>query len=219
MNQKDTVKRSVSSSQKRCLLNRLQAVIMCVGLMFTPLFAHALTFSPAIDVELAETSPTDMVVADFNSDGNKDLAITMSGTAGGVGTVVFLYGDGVGSFPNNFQLNASDRDGIGYTPWGITTGFFNADAILDVAITDGDIGSRNVHVYLGDGTGIFNLNSTVLTSGNSPKSVATGDFNKDSITDMAVAITLEYRYFLVMVTEALVRPKMLLLRHFLLRQI
>lgn len=69
--------------------------------MFLLLFSvtsYALDFAAQVSYELSETSPADIVSADFNNDGNSDMAVAMSGEAGGVGNVSILLGDGAGAF-------------------------------------------------------------------------------------------------------------------------
>ena len=68
-------------------------------------------------------------------------------------------------------------------PESITTGDFNNDKILDLAVANSDI--SNVSVLLGNGNGTFR-NSTTYSTGNNPVSIVTNDFNNDMRLDLAV---------------------------------
>jgi hypothetical protein len=148
--------------------------------------AHALSFAPHVSYELSETSPADIVTADFNNDGYNDLAITMSGADGGVGSVSILLGDGSGAFPTHNQITASDVDGLGYTPWGIAATDFNSDGNQDLVVTAYGSGVYKVNTYLGNGAGSFTASSILLTASQSPATAVTGFFNNDAHVDIAV---------------------------------
>ncbi|WP_455209182.1 Calx-beta domain-containing protein [Kaarinaea lacus] len=148
--------------------------------------AHALSFAPQVSYELSETSPADVVAADFNNDGNGDLAVTMSGADGGVGGISILLGDGAGAFPSHNQVAATGVDGLGYSPWGIAAADFNGDGNQDLVVTAYGSGVYKVNIYLGDGTGLFTASSVLVTSSQSPATVVTGLFNNDAFFDIAV---------------------------------
>jgi hypothetical protein len=147
---------------------------------------YALSFAPQVPYELSETSPADIVTADFNSDGYADLAVTMSGADGGVGSISIVFGDGTGAFPSHTQLSALDVDGLGYTPWGIATADFNSDGNLDIATTAYGSDVYQVNIYLGDGAGNFTATSVLTTISQSPATVVTGNLNNDAHIDIAV---------------------------------
>ena len=149
----------------------------------------ALDFAPQVSYELTETSPTNIAVGDVNSDGYADLVITMSGEAGGVGTIAILLGDGAGGFPGFTQVNALDVDGLGFPPVGLAMADFNNDTHLDLAVTDYSTDSYSVYIFLGDGTGSFAPpapSTTLTTGGRSPASAVAGFFNNDAHIDLAV---------------------------------
>ena len=83
------------------LSSRLRFALVTFALLVFPISAHALGFATEVSYELSETSPVDILTADFNNDGNNDLAVSMSGEAGGVGSVSILLGDGNGTFPDH----------------------------------------------------------------------------------------------------------------------
>jgi hypothetical protein len=114
--------------------------------------------------------PLSVAVADFNGDGNLDLAVS------GGDAVSILLGDGTGNFTLHSTL------AVGGGPLAI--GDFNGDGILDFAVANST--SNTVSILLGDGTGKFTLVSSPAT-GSGPSSVAVGDFNGDGKLDLAVA--------------------------------
>jgi hypothetical protein len=124
-----------------------------------------------------------MAVADFNGDGNLDLAIPSdcgaSGTCTTNGAVTILLGDGTGNFTASTAMAAT-----GLRPYGIVVGDFNGDGKPDLAIANND--SNTVSVLLGDGTGIFTPIATPLTTGTGPVFPAVGDFNNDGRLDIVV---------------------------------
>jgi hypothetical protein len=66
----------------------------------------------------------------------------------------------------------------------VAIGDFNGDGKLDLAVAN--LGSDNVSIRLGTGTGIFGA-ATNFATGSGPVSVAIRDFNGDGKLDLAVA--------------------------------
>jgi hypothetical protein len=121
-----------------------------------------------------------LTTGDFNADGILDL---VAGSNSGL-VVSVLLGNGSGGRGNGTFAAKVDYV-AGSSPRGVTTGDFNADKILDLAVSNYD--TNNVSVLLGKGNGTFapRVNYAVLEH---PWFVSAGDFNSDGILDMAVAI-------------------------------
>jgi hypothetical protein len=71
----------------------------------------------------------------------------------------------------------------GNVPVGITSGDFNGDGNIDLAVTN--YSSNQIAIYLGNGDGTFQAQVTYGV-GTNPYSVAAGDFNGDGQLDLAV---------------------------------
>ena len=119
-----------------------------------------------------DTSPQDVTTADFNGDGNLDLAV-----ATGNNTVSILLGNGTGSFPTHVQYAVPGN------PVAIAHGDFNGDGKMDLVTVD-QYGSE-VSVLLGNGDGTFQTHKEYATGGQ-PLFVAVGDVNGDGILDLVV---------------------------------
>jgi len=90
-------------------------------------FGKAVLYSTT---SISSGNPYAVVVADFNLDGNPDIAtVLFQGPSG------LLYGRGNGSFKRVVPINMKNGGGQ-----GIATGDFNKDGAPDLAIDDQDIG-------------------------------------------------------------------------------
>jgi hypothetical protein len=121
----------------------------------------------------AGSSPSAIVVGDFNGDGKADLAITNS-TAD---SVSILLGNGSGGF------TAIASPSTGAAPNSIAVGDFNGDGIADLAVANS--GADTVTILLGKGDGTFTV-EPVLDTGATPVSLAIGAFNGNDSSDIAV---------------------------------
>jgi hypothetical protein len=134
------------------------------------------TFAAKVDYPTG-TYPMSVIAVDFNSDSILDLAVANFNS----NTVSILLGKGNGTFAT--KVNYATGTGA----YSVAAGDFNSDSILDLAVANG---GNNVSVLLGNGTG-GRGDGTFATKvdypvGNTPTSVATGDFNSDGILDLAV---------------------------------
>jgi len=126
--------------------------------------------------------PTSAVnVADFNADGNLDVAVTNE--LSGVSPIDLGYGNGAFSSIGNLIY------GGGFA-MAAAVGDFNADGKLDVVVASGGtttLPGSGVTISLGNGDGTFKLaNGSLLSVGNSLSAIVTADFNSDGKLDLAV---------------------------------
>ncbi len=118
--------------------------------------------------------PRAVVVADLNRDGKGDLVTSL-----GNGGVAVMLGNGTGGF----SLGTVFPAGTGSS--GVASADFNRDGKLDVAVANA--GSNDVTILIGDGTGALSQAAgSPIAVGSSPDSLATGDFDFDGKTDLAV---------------------------------
>ena len=125
--------------------------------------------------------PFFIAVADFNKDGNLDLAVVNGGQDD---SVSFLEGNGDGTFtpfpgsPLPFPAGA----GAG----AIVAADFNRDGKVDLAVANFNV--NNVYILLGNGDGTFTLAAQPpVTVGPNPFAMVALDYNGDGYTDLAVA--------------------------------
>ena len=131
-------------------------------------------FTPAVNYTTGSL-PTSVHSADFNSDGNPDLAVT---NKWGNNVSVFL-GNGTGTLGTATNFNT----GLG--PYSVISGDYNADTKTDLIVAN--YNSNTISFLAGTGTGSFNAAVNFsLSSG--PISLASADFNGDSKKDIAVAV-------------------------------
>lgn len=139
------------------------------------------TFKPATGspfaMPVAATGPIAMTAADFNSDGNLDLAIVNQTT----NNVTILLGKGNATF----SLATGSPFAVGKFPVAIATGDLNNDSHPDLVVVNQS--DSTVSVLLGNGDGTFTAaTNSPLASGQSPTAVTVTDFNGDGLPDFAV---------------------------------
>jgi hypothetical protein len=119
-----------------------------------------------------------IAVGDFNNDSRLDFTIADNGN-NNIG--VFLS---YGSQP--FGGQTTFFVGEGSRPSSVTIGHFNNDSEVDIAVANS--GTNNIGILLNYGNRTFANMATYSTgSDSSPVSLAIGDFNDDSLTDIVVA--------------------------------
>ncbi len=136
---------------------------------------------PPAAFDLGGFAPRDSVAADFDRDGDLDIALAgdMAGTSG----FLLLVSDGAGGL--------SISSFVAPVPPGvvrIASADFDSDGAADVAVLNSgrfpdDFGS--VTIWLGDGSGGFTFSDS-LNGGNLPFALAVSDFDEDGILDIAI---------------------------------
>jgi hypothetical protein len=125
------------------------------------------------------SGPSSIAVGDFNNDSQLDIAVANSNT-NNIG--IFL---GLGN--GTFAVMTTFSTGISSNPSSVTVGDLNKDNQLDLVVANSGISS--VLIFYGYGNGTFtNPKSYSFGYDTRPQSVTIGDFNNDSLLDIAVAV-------------------------------
>ncbi len=131
-----------------------------------------------------------IAVADFNGDGDLDLAVTNFSAGGGnPNSVAILLGDGHGSFGTPTQF------AVGRGATRVVASDFNADGKIDVAVLNSNDGTFSV--LLGDGQGGLGPQAT-FPAGGAVEGLALGDLNGDGNGDLVVTDFLAARVIVVL---------------------
>lgn len=122
-----------------------------------------------------------LAAGDFNADGRPDIAVAAVYSD----NVTVLLGNGDGTFTeasgSPFAVGSHPQQ-----PFFVTVGDFNNDGIQDLVTANA--ASNTVTVLLGNGTGGFTpAPNSPFPVGNTPESVAVGDFDGNGTEDLAVA--------------------------------
>jgi hypothetical protein len=144
-------------------------------LVLGALHAQSITLTPRVDFGTAQEYGQQAVCADFDHDGNLDIAVTMEGY--GQGKLEVLFGDGQADF-------GSSNEYTNYVAWGLCSGDFNGDGWLDLAATSRGWAQHGVHIW-GNNHGPFGAQGTISTLGSPPAGACTGDFDGDGVLDIA----------------------------------
>ena len=124
-------------------------------------------FGPAENhlVSLRGNGTLDLIVGSFN-----------------VNQIAVLLGNGNGTFqsPVFYTVGSSTSP-----PTSLTTGDFNHDGDLDVAVAN--TGNNTISILLGNGSGALTVQTPAISVGREPEAVRAGDFNGDGFSDLAVA--------------------------------
>src|SRR6202012_154981 len=116
-------------------------------------------------VSLRGNGTLDLIVGSFNLN---EIAVLLGNGNGTLGTPT-LYT--VGTAAN--------------TPTSLTTGDFNDDGKLDVAVAN--TGDNTISILLGNGSGSLTVSGSPIAVGRDPEAIRSADFNGDGYSDLAVA--------------------------------
>ena len=126
------------------------------------------------------------IVLDLNRDGRPDLA-AINPTPGNTGLMIFI-GTSTGGGPTfdalaDISLAVDEHSHL-------VAGDFDNDALMDLAVSSGGT-ANNLKILLAkgeDATWTFDFDENIITLSGMPTGLATGDFDADGISDLAVQI-------------------------------
>jgi hypothetical protein len=146
--------------------------------------ANGTSFLPSSNIAVG-ASPTAIAVGDFKGDG-RGVDIATANLLDNSVSVLLNQRNGSGTFNNAVSY------AVGKKPDAITTGDFNGDGKLDLAVADHDSGDVSVLLNKADGSGAFfpALAYSLPWQGTGPAPasyVVAADINGDNKTDLAVS--------------------------------
>ena len=146
-----------------------------------------LSFLPPVTFPVG-VHPRAVTVADFNNDGKPDLAVVNTGPfSTSQSSLSVLLGNGNGSFQPAVTTNVLNSGPATGNAGSVAVGDFNGDRLLDVALNTAGPAGPAVEVLLGKGDGSFQPNHLILSVGQTPLSVAVGDFDRNGALDLVTA--------------------------------
>ncbi len=156
--------------------------------IFTPNASGSTLTGPQSQALGPGDDPRDIAAADFNADGDQDLAV--ANFQGGNGS----SNDEIQLLDNQGTTGAGDitfgENSVETGPGTVAVAVGNLDRDTDPDLVAANRGSNTVSVAMNSGgtmPGLFEAASNPPSGGTSPADVATGDFNGDGLDDIAVA--------------------------------
>jgi hypothetical protein len=138
-----------------------------------------ISFAPKVDLA-ASASPTAVAVADFNSDGKQDIAVT-NGSAATVS--IFINNSSAGTISFNSKIDFATAT----FPVGIAAADLDADGQVDLAVTNANAASFSVLRNTSSAAGLSFASKVDFTTGNSPFGIVSRDLDRDGKVDIAVS--------------------------------
>jgi hypothetical protein len=158
----------------------------CLFMLFS-FFNHYGQFGPVqiIDNTLNLRNLTEIITADLNNDGFRDVIFSQAGITS---KIVYYLNNGDGSFSSGNQLN-----GTAFSFNSISAGDFNNDGWFDLITTTFDANQVLIYINLA-GSG-FELPVEVSTEPLLYRDTVVDDFDNDGLTDFVVIADIDALFF------------------------
>jgi hypothetical protein len=158
------------------------AIALSLGLAAAAFATSTDFFEPVSSPETVGIGPSGIAAADFNGDGDLDLATSNISS----GNVTVLRNGGVG----NFVEPASSPEDAGSFPQGMAAGDVSGDGLADLVVANQESDDVNVLINTGTGGNFRERNSSPEAAGDTPVSVVLADVDGDFDRDVIVANAL-----------------------------
>lgn len=137
------------------------------------------TFGAATSILIASGfGPSEVHAASLRGSSTLDLIVGSFNT----NQIAVLLGNGNGTFqPPTFYTVGTATN----APTSLTTGDFNHDGNLDVAVAN--TGDNTISILTGNGSGSLAVAGSAITVGRGPEAIRAADFNGDAYSDLTVA--------------------------------
>src|SRR5262249_11655275 len=165
----------------------LDLILPAAGHIIVYLGNGDLTFQPPIITDIPAFKFT---LADFNGDGNLDVATIVPQNSFGTIFIALALGNGDGTFgPARFYPGASGLESAFRISWEIHAADVDRDGKVDVVVSND--ASNDMSVFLGNGDGTLQPHQR-YGIGYSPRFFAVADFTGDGVPDIAADIGLPF---------------------------
>src|SRR6185369_4528333 len=124
------------------------------------------------------TSPQAVAAVDLNGDTFFDLVVVNSQATSQAGLIAAFLNDGTGHFDGAPIVHRRGRE----KPRDICTGDFDGDTNADIAVAS--LGTNDIMILRGDGTGNWKRDERVYPVGNFPRTIFCFDIDGDGKTDV-----------------------------------
>lgn len=134
---------------------------------------------------LVVSQPASMVAEDFNGDGLTDLVVCNNTSMHGMGVVSVMLGEGDGHFRLAQTVDVTPEIQVGNSPFYMTSGDYDGNGHIDVAIAN--LGSTNLHVLYNNGVGGMLPHVVPLFPDAVPIALVSMDIDNDGDLDIAAS--------------------------------
>jgi hypothetical protein len=123
--------------------------------------------------------PRGVALGDFNKDGFLDIVATNHDDR----SISVLFNNGNGTFGNRTDYSVGSQ----VRPDGVTSGDFDKDGDIDIAVATSGNNFNFVSIFMNNGSGVFSGPFNYNVNGTNPSSIVAADFDIDGYLDLATS--------------------------------